>query len=273
MVEKVVILARGLGKRMRRADGIDLGPDAERMAQHGLKGLIPIGGRPFLDWVVGSLLKVGLRRMCLVIAPDADVLRRYARDTGELTHAEISCAVQHEPLGTADAVLSAADFVGTDSFIMCNCDNLYPEDALRALACAEETSCCVAAFDSEEMLRSSNFPPERVRAFAVVLSTPDGRLKDIIEKPREPERYAQGGRLWVNMNLYRFTPDIFDACRRIEPHPERKELELTAAVALVAKEGRVPFRVMQSLGGVLDLTSRGDVAAVERLLGGRTPGF
>jgi dTDP-glucose pyrophosphorylase len=271
--DKAVILARGLGKRMRKADGVGLKPDAERMAEQGLKGMIPIGGRPFLDWVVGSLLKAGLRKICLVIAPDADLLRAYAKRTSELTGADIACAVQEEPLGTADAVLAAEGFVGAESFVMCNCDNLYPHRALAALASACESGCWVVAFDRDEMLRKSNFAVERVRAFSVVLSTPDGRLRDIIEKPQNPERYAQDGRLWVNMNLYRFTPAIFDACRRIHPHPERKELELTAAVSLLAREGRTPFNVIHEEGGVLDLTSRGDVARVEELLSGRSPGF
>jgi len=35
----------------------------------------------------------------------------------------------------------------------------------------------------------------------------------------------------------------------------------------------VPFKVIQCGGGVLDLTSRDDVAAVEKLLKGRTPPF
>ena len=273
VTHKAVVLARGLGKRMRKGEGRPLAPDAERAARDGLKGLIPFQGRPFLDYVMGSLIEAGLRRICLVIAPDADALKDYARRTSDASGAEITWSVQQEPRGTADAVLAAAEFVGDEAFVMSNCDNLYPREALRQLAGLSGPECCVAAFDSEEMVRQSNFAPERVRSFAVVVSSRDGLVEEIVEKPAEPERYVRDGRLWVNMNLYRFTPPIFDACRRIEPHPERKELELTSAVALLAREGRVPFRVIQCRGGVLDLTSRDDVGTVEKLLKGRTPAF
>jgi glucose-1-phosphate thymidylyltransferase len=46
---KVVILARGLGTRMRRADAsAELAGDQAAAAELGVKALIPIG-RPFLD--------------------------------------------------------------------------------------------------------------------------------------------------------------------------------------------------------------------------------
>jgi len=35
----------------------------------------------------------------------------------------------------------------------------------------------------------------------------------------------------------------------------------------------VPFRVIYSEGTVLDLTGQSDIASVERLLAGRSPGF
>jgi len=77
----------------------------------------------------------------------------------------------------------------------------------------------------------------------------------------------------VGMNLYRFTPAVFEACRRVEPDPARGELELTAAVNGLAESGRVPFRVDFCRGAVLDLTSRADVAGVEAALVGRELSF
>ena len=65
-----------------------------------------------------------------------------------------------------------------------------------------------------------------MRAFAAIVVGPDGELKEIVEKPPEPERYVRDGRLWVNMNLFRFTPEIFGSCRSIQPDPDRGELEL-----------------------------------------------
>jgi len=273
VTHKAVILARGLGTRMQHDDGESLNGDADHMARQGMKALIPLRGRPFLDYAVGGLIDAGAREVCLVIAPEADVLRRYAERTTEASGVEVTCAVQQEPLGTADAVLAAEQWAAGDSFVMCNGDDLYPDEALHDVLHAEEGSCYVVAFERDAMAEKSNFAPERVRSFAVVVAAADGWLQDIIEKPPDPDRYAQEGAVWVNMNLYRFTADIFDACHRIEPHPERGERELTAAVSLLVREGAVPFRVLLARGAVLDLTSRADVHGVERLLGDRTPGF
>ena len=272
---KAVILARGLGKRMRRADpsAPGLTGQARSLAQRGLKSLIPLRGRPFLDYVVGSLLEAGLGRLCLVVAPDGDQFMDYASRAGERTGAEITWAVQSRPLGTADAVLAAERFVGDDPFVMVNADNLYPAGALRRLAQVSERCCCAAAFERDELLRTSNFSRRRVGAFAVLVAGEDGRLEEIVEKPAEPQRYVRAGRLLVSMNLYRFTREVFDACRQVQPHPVRGELELTAAVCLMLRAGSVPFRVIEVGGPVLDLTSRADLRSLERLLEGRSPGF
>lgn len=243
------------------------------MAQLGLKGLVPLCGRPFLDYVVGSLLQAGLAKVCLVVPPQNNVLTDYARCTAKLTGLEIICAVQPDPLGTADALLAAESFVGKDAFIMANCDDLYPPEALWRLARVEDHSCCVVAFESEALVREGNFAADRVRAFAAIVVGPNGELEQIVEKPAEPERYVRDGKLWVNMNLFRFTPEIFGSCRAIEPDPVRGELELPTAVDHLVLSGRVPFHVVFCGGGVLDLTTRNDVISAEQLLNSRTPGF
>ncbi len=275
--QKAVILARGLGTRMRRqveeGNPGGLTADAQTLAGKGAKALIPLCGRPFLDYVLGGLFAAGLRRVCLVIAPDGDELRDYARQATESSGAQVGWAVQDEPRGTADAVLAAEQFAAGETFLMVNCDNLYPTRALDELAELAGGECGTVAFDADALGRDGNIAPERVRAFAVVVAAPDGRLLEIVEKPPWPEQYKRDGRLWVGMNLYRFTPGIFEACRRTEPHPERGEVELTSAVSLLARDPSMPFRVLFSDEAVLDLTSRADIPAVEALLEGRAPGF
>jgi len=63
------------------------------------------------------------------------------------------------------------------------------------------------------------------------------------------------------MNSWSFTPDIYQACRRIVPS-SRGELEIQDAVQHARDEMGVPFTVLTFHDGVLDLSSRGDIAAV-----------
>lgn len=274
MTGKAVILARGLGRRMQGAGGgVELGAERDRIAARGLKALMTLHGRPMLDYVVDGLLSAGVRRICLVVAPDADLMRENARRIAAATGRPVECAVQAEPRGTADAVLAAEDFAGDEPFIMCNGDNLYPRRAVAELVSRRDGDCWVAAFDRDELERYGNIAAGRIRELAVVTATPDGRLSGIVEKPPDPERYARDGKVWVNMNLYRFTPAVFGACRAIEPDPDRGELELTAAVARLIESGEGRFRVLPCRGGVLDLTSRADVLSAERALAGRRLSF
>ncbi len=274
MTDKAVILARGLGTRMRKAaDDVALDGRRAELAGRGLKVLMPIHGRPFLDYIVDSLIRAGIRRICFVIAPDADLMRREADRMAKASRAEVTCSVQAKPLGTADAVLAAEAFAAGDSFVMCNGDNLYPDAALARLAECEDGVCRIVAFDRDALVVEGNISKERIRHFAVVTASDGCDLLGIVEKPDDPEQYARDGRLWVNMNLYRFTPGIFDACRSIEPDPDRGELELTAAVATMLESEEGGFLVEFCSDGVLDLTTRADVGAVEAALVGRELSF
>ena len=88
---KAVILARGLGTRMQKDDGsAPLDDRTADLASRGLKGLIPIHGRPFLDYVIAELLEAGLNEITLVVGPESDELRvrdgrrALERDAGEI---------------------------------------------------------------------------------------------------------------------------------------------------------------------------------------------
>ena len=131
--DRALVLARGLGSRMRKDDpGVQLTADQQRAAAAGLKALMPIDGRPFLDYVLANLVAAGYDRACLVIGPDHHEVRRYYEALPK-RKLSIDFAIQATPRGTADAVRAAESFCGSDPFLMINSDNLYPTDAVRRL--------------------------------------------------------------------------------------------------------------------------------------------
>ncbi|MGP5363879.1 UTP--glucose-1-phosphate uridylyltransferase [Corynebacterium xerosis] len=262
-VTRAVILARGLGTRMRKADdAAQLDEKQAAVAASGVKALIDVG-RPFLDYVISVLADVGVTEICLVIGPEHDVLREYAAASsgGRVT---VTTAVQTEPLGTGDAVAAARDFAGDERVIVLNSDNYYPREALAALAAAPGSA--LVGFDRDALVTGSNIPSDRIRSFALVATDEAGQLQDIVEKPDEATLAAYGDQAPVSMNAWLFTPAIFDACARIEPSV-RGELEVIDAVRLLVAEGEA-FTVVPAAVGVLDMSSRGDVAAVQDALSG-----
>lgn len=264
-IGKAVILARGLGTRMRRDDaGVPLDAAQAAAAAAGLKSLMPLGGRPFLHYVLSALADAGYREVCLVIGPDREELRRHFLREVKLRRLKIAFAIQAAPLGTADAVLAAEGFTGADPFLVINSDNYYPVEAYRALR--ELDGAGIAAFWRQGLVTLGNLTRERVARFPVVEPGADGTLARLVEA--EERRGADDGAdALISMNCWMLTPPIFAACRAIPPAASG-ELEIQAAVRHAMRSLGVRFRVLSFRAPVLDLTARADVAYVtERLAG------
>ena len=258
-----VVLARGEGRRMRAAAEAALTPAQAEAAARGHKALMPVGageGRPFLDYVLASLADAGCTMACLVVGPQqAEMRQRYLRDVPPRRMA-VAFAEQPEADGTARAVLAAAPFVGARPFLVLNGDNLYPVDAIRALTTT--TGPGVAAFQRDELVAASNIPPQRVAAFALLETSPEGLVTRIVEKPGPEAVEAAGPQALVSMNLWRLDASLFPALRTVQ-RSDRGEYELPQAVQ-VAIAGGVALRAVRAHGAVLDLSGRGDVAEVGR---------
>ena len=256
-----LVLARGLGTRMRASSvaGSDLTSQQATAAASGYKALMPIGEHRLIDYSLSALADAGIERAVLVVGPEHEDFRRHI-DALELTRLRIDLAVQVTPLGTADAVLSAEAAVDGESFLMVNGDNYYPRQVLRDLA--RHRGSALAGFDRAALVAESNIPAERIAAFALV-RVRDGALEEIVEKPSAEAVRVAGPHAPVSMNAFRFTPEIFAACRRITPAP-RGELEIVDAVRALPG----PVSVLAATGGVLDLSRREDIREVEARLSG-----
>jgi glucose-1-phosphate thymidylyltransferase len=283
---RAIVLARGLGMRMRAPDAAAaLTPEQQRMADTGLKAMIPLNGWPFLDYILSSLADAGIRDVALVVGPDHGALRRYYESDVPPVRVRLDFVVQEQPLGTANAVLAAGMWVDGEPFLALNADNLYPIAALTELA--ELSGPGLAAFDPEDLIRSSNIPPERIPSFAFLEVDDRGYLARIVEKPEEDlwlppsgGSTVEGGRALedgrttprkhlVSMNCWRFDERIFAPCRDVA-RSARGEFEIPDAVGLAMRRG-VAFKILEARGPVLDLSTRADTADVARRLRGTSP--
>ena len=240
-----------------------LSPDQRAAADAGLKAMIPVGssnqGRPFLDHVLHSLADAEIHDVALVLGPAHDEVRdRYGRMP--MSRLRIDFLIQHAPLGTADALLTAEAWTAGEPFIVLNSDNLYPVDVLARLR--DATGPAVPGFERDSL----RLPLERIGTFALLERGPGGCLSRIVEKPGTDAAQRAGAGALVSMNVWRFDARIFDACRDVAVS-ERGEKELPQAAGLAAARGAC-IEVIPVRGEVLDLSSRGDIAAVARRLDG-----
>jgi glucose-1-phosphate thymidylyltransferase len=258
MTKKAVILARGLGTRMRAENkAAKLNQKQTEIASQGIKTLIPIvGEKTLLDFIFESLLDSGISEICLVIGEEHQAIRDYC---AKLNY-KISFAIQAEPLGTANAVLAAEEFAASEHFLVVNSDNLYPVNALQALHKLDSTG--LIAFDKQNLIAKSNISAEKINKFAVIEFDENKHLTKIVEKPEKISEKAS-----ISMNAWLFSPKIFEACRNVKLS-ERGEFELTDAVNFAIKNLGEKFKIIFSNEGVLDLSSRGDIETLAKKLAG-----
>ena len=263
-VRSAVILARGLGTRMRKEDpGARLTPEQEAVAQVGLKAMISVG-RPFLDYVLSALADAGFERVCLVIGPEHHSVVDYYRTQSPPTRIALEFAIQEEPLGTADAVLAAESFCGSEPFVVLNSDNYYPVEALRLLR--ETTPPAIIGFVRSALIEKGNVPPDRVERFGALVVDDQGYLVRIT--PREGDMVASDhSEVLSSMNCWLFDSSIFEACSKVTMSP-RNELELPRAVQLGIDTIGMRFKVIRVELPVLDMSTRSDIASVQETLSG-----
>jgi len=114
-----IILAAGLGTRLR---------------PHTLttpKPLLPVQGRPILDWALGALPPV-VTRVLVVVNYLAEQIEAYLASQKHLARWE--AVRQQEPRGTGDALRSCRERIESDRFLVANGDDLYGAADLAALA-------------------------------------------------------------------------------------------------------------------------------------------
>jgi len=109
-IGQAVILVGGLGTRLRE------------LTENQPKPSLPVGGRPFLEWLLDNLARQGVNNVVLAIGHQAEAFSRWmARLESPLA---IETFIEREPLGTGGALPLMHDQL-EDSFFVLNGDTLF----------------------------------------------------------------------------------------------------------------------------------------------------
>lgn len=256
MTTKIVVLAAGRGTRMQAPASAELSREQRVAADAGNKAMIPIG-RPFLDYALSAYADAGITDVCLIIGPNHHEVRAYYEQLAT-KRIKISFAIQQQPIGVANAVLSARDFVRDDTFIVVNGDNYYPSSVIATLR--QTPAPALPAYSRDGLLRAGQIESQRIAAYALLDIDDAGILRRIVEKP-SAEEFAALPNAPVSLNSWLFDPTIFEACERV-PKSARGEYELPGAVQYAIDKLGAKFHTFPVDESVLDLSSRTDIPTV-----------
>src|SRR3712207_942180 len=107
MVSQAIILAGGLGTRLRSAV-------ADRP-----KSMALVSGRPFLEYLVAQFAAAGIREIVLCTGHMAESVREHFGD-GSAFGVRVWHSVESAPLGTAGAVKRAEPALAGDRWLLMN---------------------------------------------------------------------------------------------------------------------------------------------------------
>jgi bifunctional UDP-N-acetylglucosamine pyrophosphorylase/glucosamine-1-phosphate N-acetyltransferase len=184
------------------------------------KHLHPLLGRRVIDWVIDAARGAGAERIVVVASPESAE-----------SYAGIEVAIQHQPLGTGDAVASARgaleDFDG----------NLLVLDAAAPLLTAEQLGELAAEHERQgSAVTILSFEPDAPLPYGRVVRGADGAVEAIVEDAdASPEQRAIGE---LNASTYVFaSAPLWEALGGLDAHNAQGELYLTDAVARLVAAG------------------------------------
>lgn len=163
------MLAAGRGKRQRPYT--DTTP----------KPLLPVNGRPTLDFVLTSAVQAGITTVCLVTHYLGEQIDEYVGDGSAWGLTAVTCH-QSEMLGTAHALQTAVSafpeiFVRERPFLLTATDYIFPSTYLAELVGNYQKSGVDMALSLKQL------PQEQILRSSTVQFQENGRITQIVEKP------------------------------------------------------------------------------------------
>ena len=202
---KVVIMAGGKGTRI-----------AEVNAQVP-KPMIPIDGKPILEYQIEELKKQGYDDIILIIGHKGVVISDYFGN-GRKYGVDIEYIIEDQPLGTAGALYFLKEKI-TDDFLLLNGDIIFSVDINRFLKYHQEKGTIATI-----LTHPNNHPYDS----GIIIADKDGKVTNWLHK--------EDSRLWyknrVNAGLHILSPKIFECF----PDMKKRDLDRDILKPLIEKK-------------------------------------
>jgi len=204
---RALVLSGGTGTRLRP------------LTYSNAKQLIPVANKPILFYIIEKLARAGIKEIGIIVGDTHEEVEARV-ENGETWNVEITYIHQPKPKGLAHAVITAADYVKDEDFIMILGDNLFQ---------MELTDMIKKFYDTKSNATILLHKVKNPSQFGVAVVQEDKIIK-VVEKPREFISDL------VITGVYIFDKSILNAIHLIKPS-KRGELEITDAIQKLLEEG------------------------------------
>jgi len=235
-MNEAVILAGGIGKRLKP------------LTEHRPKPLIPIAGRPCIDYVIRSLVSANVKKIIITTSYLSDKVIKRIGD-GAPYGAHILYSFEGTPMGTAGAVKKVEGFI-TGVFIVASGDVLADVDIAQLIAFHKEKGADVTL-----ALTKVEDPTQ----FGIVELDESGRIKRFAEKPSKEEVFSN----LINAGIYIISQKILAEIPFKEPFDFSKNLFPKLLASGFALYGKVLEGLWRDIGHPQDLL-QANLDVVER---------
>jgi len=234
-----VILAAGRGSRM--------GVITETLP----KPLVPILGRPALQWVVDGLVDAGVRKFVIVTGYLSEQVRG-AMDGYRPDEITMGFVEQDQQLGTAHAMRLTREAVAGAPVVLAFADIMTSPGNFVAMIDRFNRNKCALVGGVRDV-------GDPWRAAAVYVDD-EFNIQRIIEKPAPGSSTTP----WAHAGLYCFVNGIYDYIEKVQPSA-RGEYEITDAVSMMIADG-LRCQAQKLTGYWKDLATPEDVAEAETMM-------
>ncbi|MFH1101126.1 MAG: bifunctional sugar-1-phosphate nucleotidylyltransferase/acetyltransferase [Methanobacteriota archaeon] len=196
---KCVVLTAGEGKRMHP------------LTFTRPKVMLPIAGKPILEWNLLNAKEAGVREFIFVVGYRSEMVRDHFGD-GSPWDVSIEYVNQGKALGTAHAIGMVEPFVD-DCLVMCG-DTIFGAQDIKTMG--------------KKGMSIGLFEVENAEEYGIVELQGEKVLK-IYEKMEKPFSHV------INAGIYHFEKTIFDSIKRTPKSP-RGEYEVTESINMLAQK-------------------------------------
>lgn len=143
MIREAVILAGGLGTRLREAV-----PDLP-------KCMAPVNGQPFIYYILKYCISQGLRSFIFSLGYKHEIIEQYLKDFFGSGECEWKVFVEEEPLGTGGGARMACDMAASENIFLLNGDTMFRCDfnQLASVHESKKADCTLSLKLMEESMR------------------------------------------------------------------------------------------------------------------------